>query len=104
MYLYIYEVRCKIMEELVQCSWNLVAVTSLPLYRYIVIFLFDQGKTCTVFVETGRCDVTGVLLSNQASYIMELDIFFAVSLHIWWPAVPTALKGHAVRAETHLAR
>ena len=33
-------------------------------------------------METGGCDVTGVLLSNQECYIMQLDIC-TVSLHIW---------------------
>jgi len=69
--LYSYSIR----EELVQYSWKLVAATSLPLYRYIVISVFDQGRTCTVFVETGRCYVTGVLLSNQGYCVMDLDIF-----------------------------
>ena len=49
-----------------------MTVTSLPLYRYIPIFLITHQRTYIVTTETGGCEVTGVLLSNQGHYKMYL--------------------------------
>ena len=52
--------------------------------------LFDQGRIFAVFMETGGCDVTGVLLSNQRCYIKYAGIFAAAVY--FWRQFPAAVE------------